>query len=225
MRRILIALVVAAVTALASATTASADTSVAARLDTPPDGGWVDGVVVVRGTAASPSGETGGRRFQFYKLEVAGDPSQREYVLLGSLHDQPVVDGVLGVWDVRCLAYGAYRLRLTTVDQTSDYREAEVTVATRSPLTRTTPCPTSPGGWLRNTTPTGLWSGPNGDAVLFNTLPAGAGYFKVSGPSRLGRVPVYYPGDRRGGLAGPAWIDLVAVQPSGPPPELPLAGT
>lgn len=208
--------------ALGTATPAHAEATVVARLDSPVNGASVDGVVVVRGSAHSAPGEAGARRFNFYKLEFAGESTQQRFVVIGDLHYQPVTDGVLGMWDTRCLPYGAYELRLTVVDQTSNYLQDEVLVATAPPWLKQEACPVAVGDWVHNTAPAGLWSGPDGGAVLFNVLPAGAGYFQVTGPAQNGKVPVYYPGDDHGGVPGPAWVDLDRVHSSGPPSAIPI---
>jgi len=73
----------------------------------------VKGRVEVRGTANLAEG------FVYYKLEYR--PPGGEWQLIGDLHHQPVVDGLLGVWDVSGLAPGRYQLRLVVVDNTGNF--------------------------------------------------------------------------------------------------------
>jgi tetratricopeptide (TPR) repeat protein len=67
----------------------------------------------VRGTANLADG------FVYYKLEYRTPGG--EWQLIGDLHYQPVVDGLLGVWDVSGLAPGRYELRLVIVDDTGNF--------------------------------------------------------------------------------------------------------
>jgi D-alanyl-D-alanine carboxypeptidase len=70
--------------------------------------------------------------------------------------------------------------------------------------------------WLRTVRETPLWSGPTDPAEQFTILPAGSSVLLES-PSAGARVLVYYPGDGRSGLPGPAWLASGDLMPSGPP--------
>lgn len=67
----------------------------------------------VRGTASIS-------QFKRYKLEIGVGVSPSEWSFIGE-GTQPVVEGVLLVWDNPGLPPGTYSLRLTVVDQTSNY--------------------------------------------------------------------------------------------------------
>jgi D-alanyl-D-alanine carboxypeptidase len=75
--------------------------------------------------------------------------------------------------------------------------------------------------WVRTVRDTTLWSGSDAAAASVGTLPAGVAYMKPLGNFTDGRLAVYFPGYFSGdGEIRPAqaWIDAVAVEPSGVPP-------
>jgi tetratricopeptide (TPR) repeat protein len=80
---------------------------------TSPDGGPVNGSVEIRGTALSDS-------FWYYKIELL-EPESQEWQVIGELHQEPVVDGLLGTWDTTDLTAGTYWLRLVVVDETGNF--------------------------------------------------------------------------------------------------------
>ncbi len=77
--------------------------------------------------------------------------------------------------------------------------------------------------WLRTTHETPLWSGPDAQAVAFTSLPEDS-FLRPLGPYLSGRLSVYYPGDGGTRAAGQAWVDAQNVNPSGPPPWVPVDG-
>ena len=91
--------------------------------------------------------------FQFYKVEygVGSDPSQ--WAVIGQLHDSPVINGQLEVWDTSGVPDGVYSLQLQAVKQDGNWESffvRGVTVANSSPTETPTPdatpteTPTSP---------------------------------------------------------------------------------
>jgi hypothetical protein len=65
--------------------------------------------------------------------------------------------------------------------------------------------------WADSTRETGLWAGPEGDA-LFTKVPPGA-TFRVFDRA-AGRLRVFYPGDRASRAPGEAWVDAADVAES-----------
>lgn len=76
----------------------------------------VKGNFPVRGTANIPT-------FQYYKLEVGpgSSPRDHEWTVVGQLHQNPVVGGVLATFNSGDYPPGTYTLRLVVVDQTGNY--------------------------------------------------------------------------------------------------------
>ncbi|RLC82632.1 MAG: hypothetical protein DRI61_01760 [Chloroflexi bacterium] len=60
------------------------------------------------------------QNFQYYKLEfgIGENPENWSFILSGN---QPVINGVLGVWDPSPLPPGDYKLRLVVVDITGNF--------------------------------------------------------------------------------------------------------
>jgi hypothetical protein len=87
-------------------------------ISTPRHGSIVRGLVDIHGMATLPG-------FQFYKLEysVRAQPAGEEWITIGELHNQPVVDGQLGTWDTSRLPTGQTWVRLVVVDQTGNFPE------------------------------------------------------------------------------------------------------
>ena len=59
--------------------------------------------------------------FQFYKLEFGAGEMPSTWSVIGDLHYEPVVNGILGSWNSGALPEGVYILRLTVVDITGNY--------------------------------------------------------------------------------------------------------
>jgi hypothetical protein len=84
----------------------------AVRIDSPTNGASVVGTIEVRGRAVTAAGST----FSFYRLHYGAGSSPSSLRPVGSPGDQPVEDGVLGIWDTAPLFSGEYTLQLTVYD-------------------------------------------------------------------------------------------------------------
>lgn len=82
----------------------------------PEMGAELRGVVEIRGSASVPN-------FQFYKVEFGVGPNPTQWALIGALHEQPVINGRLEVWDTTKLPDGVYSLRLQAVKRDGNYEE------------------------------------------------------------------------------------------------------
>lgn len=99
------------------------------------------GLVPIVGSASVPN-------FQFYKVEYGIGPNPAQWALIGSLHESPVINGQLEVWDTTRLPDGVYSLRLQAVKQDGNYDEfyvRQVVIAntrpTQTPTPEATPTP------------------------------------------------------------------------------------
>ena len=70
--------------------------------------------------------------------------------------------------------------------------------------------------WLHAIRDTALWSGADSAATTADSVPAGISYVKPLGPFGDSRIEVYFPGDADH-PAAQAWVDTIAVEPSGVP--------
>ncbi len=88
------------------------------RVISPGNNQVVQGNFPIRGTANIGN-------FQYYKVEVGpgSNPRDHEWVVVGQLHYNPVVGGVLETFNSGAYAPGAYMLRLVVVDQTGNFPE------------------------------------------------------------------------------------------------------
>jgi len=78
----------------------------------------VRGTVPIVGTAVDPG---------FWKYEVYYAPQgTQQWVLIGPIHENQVMDGLLATWETTIVADGGYDLRLRVVNQTGNYKEAFV---------------------------------------------------------------------------------------------------
>lgn len=96
------------------------------------------GVVVIVGSAASPN-------FQFYKVEFGVGPNPNQWAIVGSIHEQPVVNGQLEAWDTTGLPDGVYSLRLQVVKKDGNYDEfflRQLLIANSKPAATETPSET-----------------------------------------------------------------------------------
>ena len=94
------------------------------RISSPRDGDTVSGVVPIIGTA-----DFDPARVQFYKLELGlGDPENPEWVTLGEVGRQPVVNGTLEMLHADGLPPGEYLLRLIVVLNNGNYVGAPHTI-------------------------------------------------------------------------------------------------
>jgi hypothetical protein len=115
-----------------------------AQFTSPADNAVVRGTVPLVGTAIDPA---------FWKYEVyygpEPNPSDR-WTLIGAIHEEQVVDGLLETWDTTIIPDGTYSLRLRVVNRTGNYSEVFVrgiVVAnaepTETPTPTQTPLPTA----------------------------------------------------------------------------------
>lgn len=86
-----------------------------AQITSPRVGAVLSGQVQIYGTAAAPD-------FNFYKIEYhrEGEPADAWHSI-SDIHRNPVVNGLLDVWNVGGFPAGNYRLKLTVVDVTGNY--------------------------------------------------------------------------------------------------------
>jgi hypothetical protein len=106
-------------------------------ISSPTSNSVVQGAVQITGSADYPS-------FQFYILEVAPEPVTDQWQIIGIIHEQPVIDGVLETWDTTLLPDGSYTIRLRVVRLDGNYSEAfsqQVVVANAQPIPTDTPIP------------------------------------------------------------------------------------
>ena len=74
----------------------------------------LSGEVVIRGTARID-------QFQFFKLEYGLGETPQQWNSIGEISRSPVVDGVLGVWNLAGFPAGPAWLRLTVVDVSGNF--------------------------------------------------------------------------------------------------------
>lgn len=111
-------------------------------ITSPADNAVVRGTVPIVGTAVDGN-------FWKYELYYAREPAAGdEWVFIGSIHESPVVNGLLETWVTSSLPDGTYALRLRVVDRTAQYREfyvRNISVANTAP-TETPPPTETPEG-------------------------------------------------------------------------------
>lgn len=112
-------------------------------ITSPEVGEELRGLVEIRGSAVVPN-------FQFYKVEFGVGPNPAQWAVIGSLHNRPVVNDVLEIWDTTVLPDGVYTLRLQGVKQDGNWEEfvvRQVVIAntrpTSTPTPTVTPTPTT----------------------------------------------------------------------------------
>jgi len=76
----------------------------------------ISGRVAVRGTANIDG-------FQFYKIEYSLGEEPGRWNVVGDVHRQPVVNGVLGELDTAALPNGSCWVQITVVDRTGNFPE------------------------------------------------------------------------------------------------------
>jgi hypothetical protein len=105
-------------------------------ITSPQNNAIIRGQVSIQGSAAHP-------QFQFYKLEYAREPATGEnFVIIGAIHENQVVDGQLELWDTTQVPDGSYTLRLRVVrldGNYSEYSAVQVVVANAQPTETPTP--------------------------------------------------------------------------------------
>ncbi|MHB1317290.1 MAG: hypothetical protein ACYCYF_01585 [Anaerolineae bacterium] len=119
----------------------------------PAAGSQIRGLVPIVGSAVVPN-------FQFYKVEWGIGPNPGQWALIGSLHDQPVTNNQLEVWDTNVVPDNVYTLRLTGVKNDGNWEEYYVRnlqVANSAPQATATPSetPTPEGTITPTSTPAG----------------------------------------------------------------------
>jgi hypothetical protein len=99
-------------------------------ITSPQNNAIVRGLVPIQGSAMHP-------QFQFYKVEYAHEPVAGDnFVIIGAIHEQQVVDGQLEVWDTTQVPDGSYSVRLRVVRLDGNYTEytvVQVVVANAQP--------------------------------------------------------------------------------------------
>jgi len=121
-----------------SETCTAGPTSSVVMISDPPEGGIVNGIVSIIGTAQMPD-------FEHYELQFRA-LGVEEWQWISGPHLAPVNDGVLTTWDTSVLEDGEYTLRLVAYAQNGGATEARVHVIVSRGMTPTptdTPGPTS----------------------------------------------------------------------------------
>lgn len=110
-------------------------------ITSPRNNAVVRGRVVITGSAFLPD-------FWKYEVHYASEPGG-QWIMIGLVHEVPVVDGQLAVWDTTLVSDGRYSLRLRVVHKDGNYKEyfvREISVAnaqpTETPMPESTPSPT-----------------------------------------------------------------------------------
>ena len=95
-------------------------------------------VVEITGSADYP-------QFQFYIIELSPEPiTGDQWNIIGTIHEQPVANGVLETWDTTTVPDGSYTIRLRVVRLDGNYSEffsQQVVVSNAQPLPTDTPTP------------------------------------------------------------------------------------
>jgi len=86
------------------------------QITSPEMGAELRGVVEIKGSASVAN-------FQFYKVEFGVGPNPAQWAIIGSLHDRPVINAQLEVWDTTKIPDGVYSLRLQAVKRDGNYDE------------------------------------------------------------------------------------------------------
>ena len=89
------------------------------QITSPELGAELRGLVEIMGSASVPN-------FQFYKVEFGVGPNPSDWAVIGSLHDRPVINSLLEVWDTTRLPDGVYTLRVQGVRQDGNWEEFTV---------------------------------------------------------------------------------------------------
>jgi hypothetical protein len=106
-------------------------------ISSPASNAVVRDAVPIMGSADYPS-------FQFYIIELSPEPVGDQWQIIGEIHDQPVVNGVLETWNTALVPDGSYTLRLRVVRLDGNYSEGyaqQVVVSNAAPLPTDTPTP------------------------------------------------------------------------------------
>jgi len=120
-------------------------------ITSPQDRDVVRGLLVIKGTATSPS-------FWKYEIHYAPEPNPTDqWMLVGDVHEAQVTAGRLETWDTSLVSDGTYSLRLRVVRVDGNYAEyyvrqisvvnaqpTETPTATPTPAATRTPLPPTP---------------------------------------------------------------------------------
>ena len=155
-------------------------------ITSPELGAEIRGLTPIMGSASLPD-------FQYYKVEFGVGPSPSQWAVVGALHQAPIVNGQLEVWDTTALPDGVYSIRLRVVKKDGNYDEFVVRqmaigntkptptevptqtltpavtptpFATREPKVTATPQIIVPSGAIEMPTPTPTLSRPEQRSVL-----------------------------------------------------------
>jgi len=111
-------------------------------INSPGDNAVVRGTVPIVGTAIDPA-------FWKYEVYYAAEGTE-QWMLVGSVHETQVADGLLETWETTIVSDGSYSLRLRVVNQTGNYQEVLVhgilvanAAPTDTPEPTRTPTPTA----------------------------------------------------------------------------------
>ena len=108
-------------------------------------------IVEITGSADYPE-------FQFYIIEQSPEPvTGSQWNIIGTIHEQPVANGVLETWDTTTVPDGSYTLRLRVVRLDGNYTEffsQQVVVSNAQPLPTDTPTPAPTTAQEENRPPT-----------------------------------------------------------------------
>lgn len=119
MRRQLVSILVVAVVLSTVVFGVSAETikqQAQVQITSPEMGEQVRGMVPIMGSASIPE-------FQFRKVEFGVGSNPSDWALIGDIHEDPVINGQLEVWDTTKLPDGVYSLRLHAVRRDGNWEE------------------------------------------------------------------------------------------------------
>ena len=99
----------------------------------------VAGNVVIEGSASHPD-------FWKYEIHYGLEPNPSEWIIIGQVHETPVVGGRLEVWNTELIPDGTYSLRLRVARRDGNYDEyyvRQLTVSNTKPTETPTPAETA----------------------------------------------------------------------------------
>ena len=99
----------------------------------------VAGNVVIEGSASHPD-------FWKYEVHYGLEPNPSEWIIIGQVHETPVVNGRLEVWNTALIPDGTYSLRLRVARRDGNYDEyyvRQLTVSNTKPTETPTPAETA----------------------------------------------------------------------------------
>jgi len=151
-RAFLLAMIVVFCLAMAIPVVASPLAQGETRLEiiSPTAGSQIRGTVPIIGSAVVPN-------FQFYKVEWGIGPNPSQWAVIGSTHEQQVINDQLEVWNTTTVPDDIYTLRLTGVKSDGNWEEFYVRnlhVVNSAPLATATPSPTATPEGTLTATPT-----------------------------------------------------------------------